>query len=122
MENFIFCAVNQGGVLSDNTLVIKTKFKIVRKNESKNIKKKLTKQTRRAITEVAEKGSSTGPSVLLLEQFGFLMNWIAFVEWLSYEKRLASFPVGGIVRDPHDLEFPTPPEQDLNLLRTWLLA
>ena len=74
MENFIFCAVNQGGVLSDNTLVIKTKFKIVRKNEPKNIKKKLTKQTRRAITEVAEKGSSTGPAVLLLEQFGFLMN------------------------------------------------
>ena len=72
--------------------------------------------------EAAEKGSSTGPSVLLLEHFGFLMNWIAFVEWLSYEKRLASFPVGGIVRDPHDLEFPTPPEQDSNLLRTWLLA
>ena len=36
------------------------------------------------------------------------------------ERRLALFPAGTIVRDPHHCEFPTRREQDLNLRRTWV--
>ena len=32
--------------------------------------------------------------------------WIVFVVWLTYERRLALFPVGTIVRDPHHLKSP----------------
>ena len=45
-----------------------------------------------------------------------------FVVWLTDERRLALFPAGTIVRDPHHLESPTRREQDLNLRRTWAQA
>ena len=45
-----------------------------------------------------------------------MMN--CFVVWLTDERRLALFPAGTIVRDPHHLESPTRNEQDLNLCRT----
>ena len=41
-----------------------------------------------------------------------------FMVWLTDERRLALFPAGNIVRDPHHLESPTRREQDLNLRRT----
>ena len=41
-----------------------------------------------------------------------------FVVWLTDERRLALFPAGTIVRDPHHREFPTRREQGLNLHRT----
>ena len=41
-----------------------------------------------------------------------------FVEWLTNERRLASFPAGTIVRDPHYRESPTRQVQDFNLCRT----
>ena len=41
-----------------------------------------------------------------------------FVVWLTNEKRLALFPAGIIVRDPHIRESPTRHEQNLNLRRT----
>ena len=40
-----------------------------------------------------------------------------FVVWLTEERRLALFPTGTIVRDPHHLKSPTRHEQDLNLRR-----
>ena len=40
-----------------------------------------------------------------------------FVVWLTDERRLALFPVGTIVRDPHHRESPTRREQGLNLRR-----
>ena len=43
--------------------------------------------------------------------------WIVFVVWLTDERRLALFSVGGIVRYPHRRESPTRREQGLNLLR-----
>ena len=48
--------------------------------------------------------------------------WIVFVVWLTYERGLALFPAGTIVRDPHHRESPTRREQDLNLRRTWVQA
>ena len=47
-----------------------------------------------------------------------LINWIVFVVGLTDEWRLALFPVGTIVRDPHHCESSTRSEQDLNLRRT----
>ena len=41
-----------------------------------------------------------------------------FVVWLTDERRLAFFPAGTIVRDPHHRESPTRREQGLNLRRT----
>ena len=41
-----------------------------------------------------------------------------FVVWLTDERRLALFPAGAILRDPHHRESPTRREQDLNLHRT----
>ena len=38
--------------------------------------------------------------------------WIALVVWLTDEKRLALFPTGTIVRDPHHLESPARGKQD----------
>ena len=52
-----------------------------------------------------------GTSLLLL-----MMN--CFVVWLTDERRLALFPAGTIVRDPHHRESPTRREQGLNLRRT----
>ena len=43
-------------------------------------------------------------------------------EWLTDEMRLALFPAGTIVRDPHHRESPTRREQGLNLRRTWVQA
>ena len=43
-----------------------------------------------------------------------LMMMNCFVVWLTDERRLALFPAGTIVRDPHHLESPTHREQDLN--------
>ena len=40
-----------------------------------------------------------------------------FVVWLTDERRLALFPIGTIVRDPHHRESPTRREQGLNLRR-----
>ena len=45
---------------------------------------------------------------------------IVFVLWLTDERRLALFPAGTTVRDPHHRESPTRREQDLNLRRTWV--
>ena len=36
------------------------------------------------------------------------MNWIVFVVWLTDERRLALFPTGTIIRDPHRRESHTP--------------
>ena len=41
-----------------------------------------------------------------------------FVVWLTDERRLAVFPAGTIVGDPHHRESPTLREQGLNLRRT----
>ena len=41
-----------------------------------------------------------------------------FLVWLTDEKRLALFPAGTIVRDPHHLTFPTRRKQDSNLRRS----
>ena len=46
--------------------------------------------------------------------------WIVFVEWLTDERRLALFPTGTIVKDPHHLQSPTQREQDLSLHKTWV--
>ena len=41
--------------------------------------------------------------------------WIVFVVWLTDKRRLALFPAGTTVRDPHHHESPTHLEQGLNL-------
>ena len=41
---------------------------------------------------------------------------------LTVERRLALFPAGIIVRDPHHLKSSTHREKDLNLRRTWIQA
>ena len=46
--------------------------------------------------------------------------WVAFVVWLTDERRLALFLAGTIVGDPHYSEFPTRREQGLNLRRAWV--
>ena len=48
--------------------------------------------------------------------------WIVFLVWLTNERRLALFPTGTIIRDPHHRESPTCRKQDLNLRRTWVRA
>ena len=47
---------------------------------------------------------------------------IFFVVWLTNKKRLAFFPAGTTVRDPHHGESPTRRQQDLNLRRTRVKA
>ena len=47
----------------------------------------------------------------------YIMMIIVFVVLLTDERRLALFPTGTIVRDPHDHESPTRCEQGLNLRR-----
>ena len=49
-----------------------------------------------------------------------MMN--CFLVWLTDETRLALFPDGTIVRDPHHRESPTRREQGLNLRRSWVQA
>ena len=46
-------------------------------------------------------------------------RWIAFVVWLTDERRLALLPAGTIVRHPHHHESLTCREQGLNLCITW---
>ena len=46
-----------------------------------------------------------------------MMN--CFVVWLTDKRRLAIFPAGTIVKDPHHRESSTHCEQDLNLRKTW---
>ena len=48
--------------------------------------------------------------------------WIVLVVWLTDERRLALFPTGTTVTDPHHRESPTRCEQHLNLRRTWVKA
>ena len=48
--------------------------------------------------------------------------WIAFVVWFTNKRRLALFPPGTIVRDPHHHKCPTHSEPSLNLRRTWVQA
>ena len=43
--------------------------------------------------------------------------WNVFVVWLTDERRLALFPAGTIVRDPHHHESPTHRELDLNCVQ-----
>ena len=45
-----------------------------------------------------------------------MMN--CFVVWLTDKRRLALFPAGTIVRDPHHRESPARREQGLGLRRT----
>ena len=47
-----------------------------------------------------------------------LMMMNCFVVWLTNKRRLALFPAGTIVRDPHHRESSTSREQGLNLCRT----
>ena len=48
----------------------------------------------------------------------YIMMIIVFVVLLTDERRLALFPAGTIVRDPHHHGSPTRCEQGLNLRRT----
>ena len=48
--------------------------------------------------------------------------WTVFVVWMTNQRRLALFPAGIIVRDPHHRESPTRSEQGLSLSRTWVQA
>ena len=54
--------------------------------------------------------------MMMVMMMMMMMN--CFVVWLTDERRLALFPAGTIVGDPHHLESPTRREQDLNLRRT----
>ena len=54
--------------------------------------------------------------------FSVMDLWIVFVVWLTNERRLALFPAGTIVRDPHHRESPTHLEQGLNMRRAWVQA
>ena len=44
-----------------------------------------------------------------------MRKMIVFVVWLTNERRLALFPAGIIVRDPHHRKSPTLSKQGLNL-------
>ena len=46
--------------------------------------------------------------------------WIVYVVWLTHERRLALFPAGTIVRDPHHREPQTRHEYGLHLRRNWV--
>ena len=54
--------------------------------------------------------------------FSLMDLWIVFVVWLTNERRLALFPGGTIIRDPHHRECPTRLEQGLNMRRAWVQA
>ena len=51
-----------------------------------------------------------------------MMMMMVFVVWLTDERRLALFPAGTIVRDPHHRESPTRREQTLKLRRVRVQA
>ena len=51
-----------------------------------------------------------------------MMMTIVFVVWFTDERRLALFPVGTTVRDPHHRESPTRRGRDMNLRRTCVQA
>ena len=53
--------------------------------------------------------------MMMMMMMMMMINY--FVVWLTDERRLALFPVGTIVRDPHHCESLTLREQDLNLRR-----
>ena len=59
---------------------------------------------------------------MLDQQVEWWWWWIVFVVWLTDKRRLALFPSGIIVRDPHHLESLTRRERDLNLCRTSVQA
>ena len=54
--------------------------------------------------------------MMMMMMMMMMMN--CFVVCLTDERRLASFPAGTIVRDPHHHESPTRRKQDLSLSRT----
>ena len=54
--------------------------------------------------------------MMMMMMMMMMMN--CFVVYLTGEKRIALFPAGTTVRDPHRRESPTRREQDLNLRRT----
>ena len=55
--------------------------------------------------------------LMMMMMMMMMMMKIIFVVWLTDERRLAFFPAGTIVRDPHHREFPTRREQGLDLRR-----
>ena len=55
-------------------------------------------------------------AMMMMMMMMMMMN--CFVVWLTDESRLALFPAGTIVRDPHHRESLTRREQGLNLHRT----
>ena len=55
-----------------------------------------------------------------LESYWWIVWWrIVFMVWLTEEGRLAFFPAGTIVGDPHHRKSLTRHEQGSNLCRTW---
>ena len=92
--------MNQRVVLPDKIFVTETKSKIVRQDESallqklKKINEKLTEQAKRNVAEAREKGVSSWLSMLLLEEFGFVLNKGEFRDAirLRYAKELRGLP------------------------------
>ena len=64
--------------------------------------------------------ASSSHAVATLEKGIFLQPdlQIIIVEWLTYEKHLALYPAGTIVRDSHYGRYLTPHKQDLKLRRS----
>ena len=56
--------------------------------------------------------------MIMMMMMMMMMMMHVFVVWLTDERRLALFPAGIIVRDPHHRESPTSHEQGSNLRRT----
>ena len=56
--------------------------------------------------------------IMMTMMMMMMMMMMIFVIWLTDERRLALFPAGTTVRDPHHGESLTHHEQDLNLCRT----
>ena len=57
-------------------------------------------------------------NILMMMMMMMMMMMHVFVVWLTDERRLALFPAGIIVRDPHHRESPASREQGSNLRRT----
>ena len=57
-------------------------------------------------------------NILMMMMMMMMMMMHGFVVWLTDERRLALFPAGIIVRDPHHRESPASREQGSNLRRT----
>ena len=62
------------------------------------------------------------PHNILMMMMMMMMMMHVFVVWLTDERRLALFPAGIIVRDPHHRESPASREQGSNLRRTLVPA